>query len=160
MSLLVTGSIGIDSVQTPHGAARDVLGGSAVYFSFAASIFSPVRLVGAVGEDFPEEYRRAFAERPIDLAGLETRRGSKTFRWQGEYQGDMNLARTIRTDLNVLGEEAPVIPAGFRDSRYVFLANAHPAQQRALLAQLSGPRLVVCDTMNCWIAGMYTALCT
>src|SRR5207247_1104644 len=100
-----------------------------VYFSFAASIFTPVRLVGAVGEDFPEEYRRIFAERPIDLAGLETRRGSKTFRWAGKYEGDMNLAHTIRTDLNVLGEQAPAIPAAFRDTRYVFLANAHPAQQ-------------------------------
>src|SRR5438874_2401451 len=141
MSLLVTGSIGIDSVQTPFGAARDVLGGSAVYFSFAASIFSPVRLVGAVGEDFPEEYRRAFAERPIDLAGLETRRGSKTFRWQGEYEGDMNLARTLRTDLNVLGEHEPPIPPAFHDSRYVFIANAHTDQQLALLAQLNSPRM-------------------
>ena len=151
MSLLVTGSIGIDSVRTPHGDAPDVLGGSAVYFSFAASLFSPVRLVAAVGDDFPEEFRAAFRGRPIDIAGLETRAGSKTFRWKARYDGDMNTAVTLETHLNVLGERAPRVPPEFRDSRYLFLANAHPANQQAAIDQVASPRLVVCDTMNLWI---------
>ncbi len=151
MSLLVTGSIGIDSVITPHGQADDVLGGSAVYFSFAASPFAPVRLVGVVGEDFPEALRAVLVRREIDLAGLEVRRGSHTFRWTGRYEGDMNAAETVRVSLNVLAEEGPKVPAAFADSATVFLANTHPTLQRALLAQLRSPRTVVCDTMNLWI---------
>lgn len=151
MSLLVTGSIGIDTVETPLGRAADVLGGSAVYFSFASSIFTPVRLVGVVGEDFPPAFREVFAGRPIDIAGLETRKGSRTFRWSGKYVGDMNAAQTLRTDLNVLGEAGPKIPAAFVDSQFVFLANTHPALQRDLLGQLKSPGLVVADTMNLWI---------
>lgn len=151
MSLLVTGSIGIDTVETPLGRAADVLGGSAVYFSFASSIFTPVRLVGVVGEDFPSTFREVFAGRPIDIAGLETRKGSRTFRWSGKYVGDMNAAQTLRTDLNVLGEAGPKIPAAFVDSQFVFLANTHPALQRDLLGQLKSPGLVVADTMNLWI---------
>jgi len=151
MSLLVTGSIGIDSVKTPHGRVDDVLGGSAVYFSLAARVFSPVRLVGVVGDDFPQVHTDLLAGRGIDLAGLELRAGSKTFRWRGEYAGDMNEAQTLQTDLNVLAEAGPKIPPTLRDSRYVFLANTHPALQRQLLGQLTGPELVVCDTMNLWI---------
>ena len=151
MSLLVTGSIGIDTVTTPHGKVDDVLGGSAVYFSFAASLFSPVNLVGVVGDDFPQPFRDVFADRPIDLAGLETRAGSKTFRWTGSYEGDMNEAQTLSVDLNVLAEAGPKIPEKFKDSRFVFLANTHPALQRELLGQMNRPDLVVCDTMNLWI---------
>ena len=153
MSLLVTGSIGIDTVETPHGKAADVLGGSAVYFSFAASLLTPVRLVGVVGNDFPDQYRNLFRTRPIDTAGLETRKESKTFRWHGKYVGDMNSAESLRTDLNVLSEEAPIIPDNFRDSKYVFLANTHPALQQEFINQLKRPELVVCDTMNLWING-------
>ena len=159
MSLLVTGSIGIDTIQTPAGQAADVLGGSAVYFSFAASLLTPVRLVGVVGEDFPRHFLDAFAGRPIDIRGLETRKGSKTFRWQGRYVGDMNEAETLRTDLNVLGESAPKVPAEFRDSKVVFLANTHPALQRELLAQVTKPEFVVCDTMNLWIRTTRDELC-
>ncbi|UCG32008.1 MAG: sugar kinase [Phycisphaerales bacterium] len=151
MSLLVTGSIGIDSVQTPYGQASDVLGGSAVYFSFAATYYTPVRLVGAVGGDFPEEFRKVLGEREIDLAGLETRAASKSFRWSGSYAGDMNEAETLETKLNVLAEEAPKLPEAFRDSAFVFLANTHPALQRDLVSQLTSPKLIVCDTMNLWI---------
>lgn len=151
MTLLVTGSIGIDTVASPRGQAEGVLGGSAVYFSFAASLFAPVRFVGVVGEDFPREFRDVLAERGLDLTGLETRVGSKTFRWEGSYEGDMNEATTLRTDLNVLGEAGPKIPPEFRDSRFVFLANTHPTLQRDLLSQLDAPDLVVCDTMNLWI---------
>jgi sugar/nucleoside kinase (ribokinase family) len=159
MSLLVTGSIGIDTIQTPTGQASDVLGGSAVYFSLAASLLSPVRLVGVVGEDFPRHFLDVFAGRPIDIRGLETRKGSKTFRWHGRYAGDMNEAETLRTDLNVLGERAPTVPAAFRDSKVVFLANTHPALQRELLAQVDPPEFVVCDTMNLWIRTTREELC-
>ncbi|RIK65467.1 MAG: sugar kinase [Planctomycetota bacterium] len=151
MSLLVTGTVGIDTVETPHGTANDVLGGSACYFSLAASLLTPVRLVCVVGEDFPEKFRNLFANRPIDLAGMETRAGSKTFRWHGRYVGDMNHAETLRTDLNVVAEAPPKIPEAFRDTGYVFLANTHPAIQRRFIEQLRSPKLIVCDTMNLWI---------
>jgi sugar/nucleoside kinase (ribokinase family) len=152
MSLLVTGTIGIDTVDTPHGSVKDVLGGSAVYFALAASLLEPVRLVGAVGDDFPAGFRRIFEKRRIDLAGLETRAGSKTFRWHGKYLNDINERQTLRTDLNVVSEAPPKIPAAFADSGFVFLANTHPAVQRVFLGQLSAPRLIVCDTMNLWIS--------
>ncbi len=152
MSLLVTGSIGIDSVATPHGKADDVLGGTAVYFSFAASNFTRVRLVGVVGDDFPSEMLDVFARRDVDLAGLERREGSKTFRWQGKFVGDMNEAETLGVDLNVLAEHGPKIPDSFTDSDTVFLANTHPTLQRELLSQVKSPKLTVCDSMNLWIA--------
>ena len=151
MSLLVTGSIGIDSVSTPAGAVENVLGGSAVYFAFAAVQFAPVRLVGVVGDDFPPEFRQILESREIDLTGLEVRSGSRTFRWTGSYEGDMNEAETVDVSLNVLAEQAPNVPAVFADSKTVFLANTHPTLQRELLAQVDSPSLVVCDTMNLWI---------
>lgn len=151
MSLLVTGTVGIDSVETPHGKVTDVLGGSACYFSLAASLLTPVRLVCVVGDDFPARFRDIFTGRQIDLAGMETRAGSKTFRWHGKYLGDMNHAETIRTDLNVISEAPPKIPDNFCDSGYVFLANTHPAIQRQFIDQLRSPKLIVCDTMNLWI---------
>ncbi|HNQ24725.1 MAG TPA: PfkB family carbohydrate kinase [Phycisphaerae bacterium] len=152
MALLITGSIGIDTVTTPHGRATDVLGGCASYSAYAAAWFTPVRLVGVVGEDFPAEFRAILDEREIDLRGVEVRRGSHTFRWVARFEGDMNVAETLpETKLNVLAEEAPRVPATFADSRTVFLANTHPTLQRELLSQLRGPQLVVCDTMNLWI---------
>ncbi len=151
MSLLVTGSIGIDTVATPHGQAENVLGGTAVYFSFAALHYVPVRLVAVVGDDFPAEFRQVLDSKNIDLAGLETRRGSKTFRWTGRYEGDMNAAETASVDLNVLSERGPKVPPSFADSKTVFLANTHPTLQRELLAQLTAPELTVCDSMNLWI---------
>lgn len=151
MSLLVTGTIGIDSVESPHGKAVDVLGGSALYFAYAASLLGPVRLVGVVGEDFPEEHVDLLKQRPIDLTGLEVRKGSKTFRWQGKYTPDMNDRETLGTQLNVIAEAPPKIPDKFRDSKFVFLANTHPAIQRQFIDELSSPKLVVCDTMDLWI---------
>jgi sugar/nucleoside kinase (ribokinase family) len=151
MSLLVTGSIGIDTVTTPHGTADSVLGGSAIYFSFAAGFFTTVRLVGVVGEDFPDAFRQMLVQREIDIRGLETRVGSETFRWTGAYEGDMNEAQTRDVALNVLAEAGPKVPAEFADSKVVFLANTHPALQRELLAQVTKPSFVVCDTMNLWI---------
>lgn len=151
MSLLVTGSIGIDTLETPAGRRDNVLGGSAVYFSYAASFFTPVRLVGVVGDDFPQKHLSVFAGRQVDLTGLERRSGSRTFRWHGSYVQNLNEARTIHVALNVLSEAAPTIPQHFRDSRCVFLANTHPALQQQMLDTLDGPRLVVADTMNLWI---------
>ncbi|MCE5339706.1 MAG: PfkB family carbohydrate kinase [Planctomycetaceae bacterium] len=151
MSLLVTGSIGIDTVTTPIGKSESCIGGSAVYFSMAASFFSPVRFVGVVGDDCPFELSKVFAGREVDLSGLEVRSGSKTFRWKGSYQGDMSQALTDGMQLNVLSEHPPIVPEHFRDSEYVFLANTHPSLQMQLLDQLRKPKFVVADTMNCWI---------
>jgi sugar/nucleoside kinase (ribokinase family) len=151
MSLLVTGSIGIDTVTTPFGKSENCLGGSAVYFSMAASFFSPVRFVGVVGDDCPFDLTKVFAGRDVDLSGLEVRAGSKTFRWKGSYQGDMSYALTDAVQLNVLAERPPIVPEHFRDSEFVFLANTHPSLQMQLLDQLKNPKFVAADTMNCWI---------
>jgi cytidine kinase len=159
MSLLVTGSIGIDTVEAPGGKVADVLGGSSIYFAWAASFFSPVRLVGVVGEDCPADFLRPLRENPrIDLRGLEVRRGSRTFRWHGRYHADMNTRDTVRVELNVLAERGPAIPEAFRDSRFVFLANTHPALQSEMLGQLAAPALVVADTMDLWIQNEPKAL--
>jgi sugar/nucleoside kinase (ribokinase family) len=151
MSLLVTGSIGIDTVETPAGRRDNVLGGSAIYFSYAASFFTPVRLVGAVGEDAPAELFKVFGDQSVDTTGLEVRKGSKTFRWHGSYVKDLNEAVSVQTDLNILAEAAPKIPAQFHDSKYVFLANTHPVLQQQMASSLKSPRLIVADTMNLWI---------
>src|SRR5262249_22321447 len=120
-------------------------------FSYASSFFTPVRLVGVVGEDCPKEYLGVFEGRDVDTSGLEIRKGSKTFRWHGKYHDDVNVRDTISVDLNVLAEQAPKIPDRFKDSRYVFLANTHPALQLEMLCCLQSPRLIVADTMNLWI---------
>jgi cytidine kinase len=151
MSLLVTGSIGIDTVETPFGTRPDVIGGSAVYFSYAASFFTRVRLVGVVGDDCPKKLLDVFGGRDIDTAGLEVRNGSKTFRWHGSYVKDLNEAVTVEVDLNVLAERAAKIPPQFMDSQYVFLANTHPAIQEDTLGMLKSVKLAVADTMNLWI---------
>src|SRR5688500_10313723 len=151
MSLLVTGSIGIDTVESPFGKRDDVVGGSAIYFSYASSFFTPVRLVGVGGEDAPKTFFSIFEGRDVDTSGLEVRKGSKTFRWHGSYVKDMTEAQTVEVDLNVLAERAPKIPDRFTDSRYVFLANTHPVLQQEMLCCLKEPRLIVADTMNLWI---------
>lgn len=151
MSLLVTGSVGIDSVTTPHGSAANVIGGSAVYFAWAAAAFTKVRLVAVVGEDFPKEFEQAFAHPNIDIAGLERRKGSKTFRWTGTYDPTMNEATTLAVDLNVLIEAGPRVPAAFQDSKVVFLAATHPHLQLDLLGQCKSPRLSIADTRDLWI---------
>lgn len=152
MSLLVTGSIGIDTVEAPTGKAENVLGGSSIYFAYAASFFCPVRLVGVVGDDCPPDFLKPVLDNPsIDMTGLEVRQGSKTFRWHGRYHDDVNCRDTVGVQLNVLAERGPSIPSHFRDSRYVFLANTHPALQLQLLKQLQSPSLLVADTMDLWI---------
>src|SRR3954447_5938216 len=159
MSLLVTGSIGIDTVETPFGKRDDVIGGSAIYFSYAASFFTPVRLVGVVGEDCPKSLLNVFENRDVDTGGLEMRKGSKTFRWQGSYLKDLNEAVTVKVDLNVLAERAPKIPANFLDSKYVFLANTHPVLQQEMAGTLKSAKLIVADTMNLWIQTERPELC-
>ena len=151
MSLLVTGSLGLDTIDTPSGSRSNVIGGSAIYFAYAASFFAPVRLVGVVGEDWPTDLAEVFAGRPVDLEGLEKRAGSKSFRWHGSYVEDLNDAQSVSTDLNVLAEAAPTIPDAYLDSKYVFLANTHPALQMDMLAKLGDVALSVADTMNLWI---------
>src|SRR3954462_8777034 len=159
MSLLVTGSIGIDTVETPFGKRDDVIGGSAIYFAYAASFFTPVRLVGVGGEDAPDKIFTVFEGREVDTGGLDRRKGSKTFRWHGSYVKDLNEAVTVEVDLNVLAERAPKLPENFLDSRYVFLANTHPVLQQEMLSSLKSPRLVVADTMNLWIQTQRDELC-
>jgi sugar/nucleoside kinase (ribokinase family) len=158
MSLIVTGSIAIDTVKTPHGVSEDCLGGAAVYFSMAASFFSPVRLVGVVGDDCPFNLADTFAGRDVDLTGLETRAKSKTFRWTGLYHENMDDRTTERLELTVLAEAPPKVPEAFKDSEYVFLANTVPAIQIGLLEQVEKPVFVAADTMNCWIQDHLTDL--
>ena len=158
MSLIVTGSIGIDTIDAPTGKAENVLGGSSIYFAAAASFFTPVRVVGAVGDDFPDTFLNTFRHFNIDLAGLEVRTGCKTFRWHGRYHQDMNVRDTLAVQLNVLAERLPPVPPAFRDSRYVFLANTHPAGQLELRRQFPAATLVVADTMDLWINNEKPAL--
>lgn len=151
MSLLVVGSLALDSVETPSERRDDVLGGSAVYFSYAASYFTPVSLVGVVGEDWPTANTQLLNERKIDTSGLQTISGGRTFRWRGKYLQNMNDRETLEVHLNVLGDFNPVVPQAHRKSRFVFLANAAPIVQLKTLDQVESPQLVVADTMDLWI---------
>lgn len=151
MSLLVTGSIGIDTITTPFGVSEDCIGGSVVHFSMAASFFGNVRFLGVVGEDCPFDLEELFKDRDVDLQGLEVRKGSKTFRWAGTYKDDMNDRTTDSVELNVLAEDPPEVPDVYKNSEYVFLANTSPALQLQLLEQLDSPEFVAADTMNLWI---------
>jgi sugar/nucleoside kinase (ribokinase family) len=149
MSLLVVGALAYDTVETPSGRVEDILGGAATYFAVGASFFGPVRLVGVVGEDFKHEHRKLLEECHVLLDGLEVRPG-KTFRWAGRYAGDMNVAETMATHLNVLDGYQPAVPTAFRKSEFVFLANAPPLTQAHVLDQVPGA-FTVLDTMNYWI---------
>ncbi len=157
MGLLVVGSIAFDSVKTPFGHAEDVLGGSATYFSTAASYFTDVSLVAVVGEDFPEQHLQFLRSRNIDLTGLERAPG-KTFRWKGEYTYELNEAHTLDTQLNVFQTFRPRLAEKQKKSQVVFLANIDPDLQREVLSQVEKPALVACDTMNFWIGGKRDAL--
>ncbi len=152
MNLLVVGSVAIDSVETPLGRVENVVGGAATYFALAASFFAPVRMVAAIGDDFPEDALRDLRARGIDLSGVERRRGT-TLRWSGRYHEDMNVRDTLALDLGVFAEFQPRIPESYRDSELVFLANIDPRLQATVLDQLTAPNLVGCDTMNHWILG-------
>lgn len=150
--LLVVGSIGLDSVETPFGVVEDVLGGAASYSATAAAFFTDVRLVGVVGEDFPAAHMEFFASRGIDLAGVQCCSG-RTFRWNGYYEYDMNQAHTLATHLNVFEDFRPSLPDNYHDTPYVFLANIDPDLQLAVLDQLAKPAFAMADTMNFWING-------
>lgn len=150
MSILVVGSVAIDSIETPFGKKDAVLGGSATYFSIAASFFSKVNVVAVVGEDFPQKYIEIFKRRGIGTDGLEVASG-RTFRWKGRYDYDLNKADTIYTHLNVFSGFKPRIPGRFRKEDFLFLANIAPGLQYSVLGQMNRPRLVACDSMNYWI---------
>jgi sugar/nucleoside kinase (ribokinase family) len=150
MSILVVGSVALDSVQTPFGRVKDALGGSATYFSTAASLYAPVRLVGVVGTDFPSEHIDFLRSRNVDLTGLETAEG-QTFRWIGRYDYDLNVAHTLDTQLNVFADFRPHLPEDCRHTPFVFLANIDPELQLDVLNQMERPKLVALDTMNYWI---------
>jgi sugar/nucleoside kinase (ribokinase family) len=152
VSLLVVGSIALDSVQTPFGSNADALGGSAVFFSCAACLLHPVQMVGVVGQDFPDEQLDRLARRGVDLRGV-TRRPGESFRWKGKYSYDLQNRETLDTRLGVFAEFEPRIPEEFRDAQYVFLGNIDPALQLSVLDQIRRPALVACDTMNYWIHG-------
>ncbi|MBZ0273079.1 sugar kinase [bacterium] len=157
MSIVVVGSVAYDSIKTPLGAAERALGGSASYFSLAASFFTRVSIVAAIGEDFEPAHIELFESRGIDVAGL-VRRPGDTFHWTGEYGTDMNIAHTIDTRLGVFADFRPVLTGAQADSPFVFLANIDPDVQSAVLDQVRSPRLVAMDTMNFWINGKRDAL--
>ncbi|WP_447602017.1 PfkB family carbohydrate kinase [Nitrospira sp. Nam80] len=155
--LLVVGSVALDTVKTPFGEVEEVLGGSATYFSTAASYFTSVDLIAVVGEDFPDRHVKFLQSRGVDLTGLERRPGA-TFRWKGEYSHQLNEARTLDTRLNVFETFRPSIPEQYRAPEVLFLGNIDPELQLDVLNQVKRPALVACDTMNFWINGKQDAL--
>ncbi|PLY00035.1 MAG: sugar kinase [Desulfuromonas sp.] len=157
MSVLVVGSVALDSVETPFGKVAEALGGSGTYFSTSASFFTAVQLVAVVGKDFPAEHLAFLRERKVDLDGLQVVEG-ETFRWEGRYEYDLNEAHTLDTRLNVFESFHPDLPEHYRDAEFVFLGNIDPELQLEVLGQVKSPRLVACDTMNFWIDGKRDAL--
>ena len=151
MSLLVVGSIAFDSVETPTDCRDHVIGGSATYFSYAASYFTPVNLVGVVGEDWPDEHTQLLESRNINTEGLEVKPGEKTFSWKGKYLPNMNVRETLEVNLNVFETFSPVLPDSYKDTPFVFLANGAPTVQMQVLDQVNNPKFVVADTMDLWI---------
>ncbi|MBI5243329.1 MAG: sugar kinase [Elusimicrobia bacterium] len=156
-SIVVVGSVALDSVKTPEGETHEALGGSAVYFSLAARHFTRVRVVGVVGEDFPAQHRETLASRGIDLSGLQTVPG-RTFRWVGKFGRNLNAAKTLSTQLNVFETFRPKLTEAQKDCQAVFLANIDPDLQADVLRQMRRPRLVACDTMDFWITSKRQAL--
>ncbi|MBN9165773.1 MAG: sugar kinase, partial [Myxococcales bacterium] len=149
---LIVGSVAFDDLEMPSGTFNDVLGGAATYSSITASLLTPVRLVGVVGNDFPAAVLEDLKQRGVDTAGVEHADG-KTFRWRGRYSPDLSSRTTLDTQLNVFADFRPKIPAQFRSSPFVLLGNIHPALQLEVLAQVEKPKLVMADTMNFWISG-------
>lgn len=151
-SVLIVGSLAYDDLEMPSGTFENVVGGAATYASIAASLLCPVRLVGVIGEDFPDLVISDLQKRGVDTAGVEKAKG-KTFRWRGRYSKDLNSRETLDTQLNVFADFRPKIPAAFKSTPYVLLGNIHPALQLEVLAQIEKPKMVVADTMNFWITG-------
>jgi sugar/nucleoside kinase (ribokinase family) len=159
MSILCVGSVALDDLETPFGHAEEVLGGSAVFFSAAASLLTPVQMVGVVGTDYPMDKLRFLEGRGVDLSGIETAPG-ESFRWKGRYSYDLTERTTIWTQLGVFAHFKPHIPDHFKDTRSVFLGNIDPVLQLDVLEQVRRPDLIACDTMNFWIDGSRDALLT
>jgi len=158
MSLLVVGSVALDSIETPSAKVENVLGGSATYFSVAASFFqTQIQLVAIVGDDFPKEYEDFLTSKGINIAGLEHAKG-KTFHWKGRYNDDLSVAETITTELNVYEKFQPTLSESHRNAQYIFLANIHPELQLSVIQQTRSPKLIACDTMNLWIDTTQNAL--
>ena len=157
MSLLVVGSIALDSIFTPFGETADALGGSAIYFSVAGSLLHPVKVVGIVGTDYPVQELERLAPRGIDWSGVEKAEG-ESFRWKGKYSYDLQSRETLETRLGVFAHFQPKLPPAFRAAEYLFLGNIDPDLQIGVLKQIERPKLVVCDTMNYWIQGKKAVL--
>lgn len=154
MSILIVGSVALDTIETPYGSGIDVLGGSATFISACARYFAnPVRLVGIVGGDFPDEYLEFLKKSNIDIEGLQIRSDEKTFRWGGKYDEHLNGRDTLFTELNAFESFDPVIPDSYKKSEYVCLGNIDPVLQLRVLDQISNPEMVIGDTMNFWISG-------
>ncbi|MBN1903046.1 sugar kinase [Candidatus Sumerlaeota bacterium] len=158
MSLVIVGSIAVDSVETPYGKIEKAMGGSANFAGIASSLFTNPAVVGVVGEDYPKEYLQLMKKKKFDISGLKTIAGGKTFHWKGRYEGDMSHAITLSTCLNVFEFFKPELPPHYRDAKYIFLANIDPELQLFVLDQVKKPKLVLCDTMNFWITGRRDAL--
>lgn len=155
--MLVVGSVALDSIETPFGKRNEILGGSATFFSVAASFFDKVNIIAAVGDDFPKKYIKLLKDRGIGTDGLLVRDG-KTFRWEGRYEYDLNVAHTLTTHLNVFKDFSPEIPRNLMNSEFIFLANIDPVLQDKVLSQINRPKLIACDSMNHWIANKKRAL--
>ncbi|MDR3707546.1 MAG: PfkB family carbohydrate kinase [Capsulimonadaceae bacterium] len=155
---VIVGSMALDNVKTPAGEVTDSLGGAANYSAVAASFFTPVNLVGVIGDDFPQTHLDYLESRNIDLAGVDRIDGGKTFSWSGYYDFDLNIAHTTDTQLNVFADFKPTLPDAYRKASYVFLANIDPVLQLDVLNQVEKPRLTLCDTMNFWITSKRDAL--
>jgi sugar/nucleoside kinase (ribokinase family) len=150
VSVLVVGSIALDSVETPFGKADDVVGGSAIFFAASASHLTDVQVVGVVGNDFPQDQLLPLEQRHVDLSGIE-RADGPSFRWRGRYRHDLNSAETLETHLGVFSRFEPKIPDRFAKPDFLFLANIDPRLQLSVLRQVARPKLIACDTMNFWI---------
>ena len=150
MSVLIVGSTALDSIKTPKAENPRLLGGSASHAAVAASFFSPVRLIGVVGDDFPKRYLQLYRRHDIDLAGLQIRPG-RTFHWSGEYEANMNNRRTLLTELGVFEDFTPTLPKSHQATPFILLANIAPALQHHVLDQMQRPKFVVADTMDLWL---------
>lgn len=155
--MLVVGTVALDTVQTPFGKATNVLGGSATYSAVSAGFFTKVKLVGVVGDDFPQKYTSKLTSKGIDIKGLEVKQG-KTFHWSGRYTYDLNNPQTLKTELNLLSSFDPQLPTSYKNEKFIFLANIDPNIQLKVLKQLNSPELVIADTMNYWIEHRRKAL--
>src|SRR5678815_5563881 len=150
MSVLIVGSTALDSIKTPTAENPRLLGGSASHAAVAASFFSPVKLVGVVGRDFPKKYISLYKRHKVDLEGLQIQDG-KTFHWSGEYEVNMNNRRTLLTELGVFEKFTPHLPESYRESAFVLLANIAPSLQHHVLDQMRRPKFVIADTMDLWL---------